>query len=181
MRNHNRLKKALWTIAAVIGAQAALVIIYLHLNPDRGAPVEKAERLRQEAPVLIYRSRDGREHRLSELRGRGTLVHFWATWCPPCREELPALLDFARTRQIEVLAVSLDSEWASVIRFLNEDVPSPVVLGSPSGAARDFGVTDLPQTFVIDQAGWLRLRLRGPQNWRSHRVRATVREAAETG
>ena len=161
-------------MAMLLGVQVLFVGIYVAVEYRRddgeGATAlglsAATVSLRQAAPELIYRTRvDDSEHRLSALRGRPLVLHFWATWCPPCREELPGLLAFGEQANIEVLAVSLDPNWDSVRRFFNREPPRTVVLADGDVVGKAFEVGVLPVTYVVDASGDLRLRLAGPRDW----------------
>lgn len=169
------MKRALLALLVLAWVQGLLVGGYFLLGRDAGpgASVD-AEPLDAPAPELVYRTAAGEERRLSALRGQPVLVHFWATWCPPCREELPGLLALADAGEIPVLAVSVDPAWEPVRRFLGGHVPPAVVTASSDAVARDFGVTELPRTFLVDAGGRLRLGFAGARDWRAPALRQAV-------
>jgi thiol-disulfide isomerase/thioredoxin len=110
--------------------------------------------------------------------GQFQLIHFWATWCPPCRTELPAILHLARRNhgRLHVWAVSTDREWSSVERFIGGPVPSMLVRDPTGEAARIYGVTDLPDSYLIDPQGRVRARFSGAQDWSSPEMDRILRE-----
>lgn len=120
-----------------------------------------------QVPDLALRRQDAELTLSDALNGAPVLVHFWATWCPPCVEELPSLLAYARSTGTPVLAVSVDEDWASLRAFLGDAVPPEVLLADGAEVARLFDVRELPVTFVVDADGWLRWRLDGAQDWTS--------------
>jgi thiol-disulfide isomerase/thioredoxin len=76
----------------------------------------------RQAPEFRLKEESGRERTLSELRGKITLVHFWASWCPPCISEMPQVLDLAKQfegRPFEVVLVSLDEGWKDTLKVLS--------------------------------------------------------------
>lgn len=117
--------------------------------------------------------RDGRVHRLSALRGRPLLLNFWSKDCPPCVEELPALvrLDLvARERgTFSVVTVTVDASWAEVRRLFPDTPPPLLVLFDPERAVVQelYGTRRFPETFLIDSGGNIRARFDGQRNWDS--------------
>jgi peroxiredoxin len=100
---------------------------------------------------------DGAKLTLSELRGEVVVVNFWASWCRPCRRELPALdelhADIAK-RGGRVLAVSIDHELDNARRFVRtHELGLPVVHDGPDGLARQLDLRAVPFTLVLDRSG----------------------------
>ena len=132
------MKRTLATVAALVVAQALMLGVWytVERTRDLGAEPEAQQEVARQrtvpmdrpAPDLTLRRRDGSLLRLSETQGRPLLLHFWATWCPPCRDELPALLAYAADAELSVLAVSLDQNWSAIRRFLGSDPPPAVLL-----------------------------------------------------
>jgi thiol-disulfide isomerase/thioredoxin len=181
MDNNESTKKDLPAILLLLGILVVFAAVYLWMRHDAPAPGESvgAERVSGPAPELAYRTHAGLEQRLSALRGRPVLVHFWATWCPPCRDELPGLLDLAASGEITVLAVSLDGDWDRVRHFLDGEAPAAVVLAAPGTEPERFGVTGFPETYLVDARGQLRQRFSGPRDWRSDAMREAVTTLAD--
>ncbi|MES2639611.1 MAG: TlpA disulfide reductase family protein [Myxococcota bacterium] len=99
---------------------------------------------------------------------RDGLLHVWATWCAPCRDELPDLLDAAREAGVPLVAFSVDESPASVSAFFGGQVPAEVV--RDPGIAAATGVWDLPATFRVDD-GRLVERIDGAREWSSEGAR----------
>jgi peroxiredoxin len=118
----------------------------------------KPDKDRHAAPDFALKDADGKTVHLSEYRGKAVLLDFWATWCPPCKLEIPWLIDLERKnkdRGFEVLGVSMDDEgWEVVKPFMKEvGMNYRVVIGNDSTAEMYGGVESLPTTFMIDREG----------------------------
>ncbi|MCC7382057.1 MAG: TlpA family protein disulfide reductase [Deltaproteobacteria bacterium] len=181
-------RRALLGVGALVLLQGVAVLIYLGVERSRevSEPFEY-ERLKEArpAPALLLERPDGSVLDLAELRGRPTLLHFWATWCPPCKEELPALLELSRALPAEsrpqVLAVSLDADWAAIRAFFGAEVPGAIVRDRSSDAHRTLGVSELPDTFLVTSSGVISVRFRGARRWSSRAARAFLRRELGPG
>jgi thiol-disulfide isomerase/thioredoxin len=111
------------------------------------------------APALRLRDLDDRPQDLADLSGRLVLVNFWATWCPPCRREMPSLerlYQQLRDRGLTVLAVDVGEDADTVFAFTGQLEPAPsfpLLLDPDSRAAQDWQVKGLPTSFLIDRQG----------------------------
>lgn len=179
-------RTSLLRIGGVLGfllvAQAIAVLVYQHVDGRRNrgnqAPPEyEALRSEPEAPDLELERPDGSVVRLSQLRGTPVLLHFWATWCPPCREELPALItcvrEINREQSVQLLAVSVDRDWAPVRRFFGGEASPEVVRDRTNGYLR-YEVSHLPDTYLVSAAGRLTARFGGARNWHTREYRALL-------
>ena len=122
-------------------------------------------RLGGQAPDFEWTTPAGQLRRLSELRGRTVVVNFWATWCAPCREEMPALDRVARSDpKLVVLAIDLDESAGKVDGFLESyriGTAEPIIDAGKKVATR-YAVVGLPTTFFIGPDGTVRhLEIRG--------------------
>ena len=129
-------------------------------------------------PALALRDLEGREHRLADYRGKVVLVNFWATWCEPCREEMPSMQRLRASlagRPFEVLAINLAESESKVRRFL-EQMPLrfPVLLDRDSGVAKAWRARILPVSFVIGPDGQIRYTALGELDWNEEKVRRAI-------
>ena len=112
----------------------------------------------------------GHTVQLSALRGRVVFINVWATWCPPCIEEMPTiqrLYDLLHERGLEVLAVSLDALGMQVVGpFVREHQLSfPVLIDTQSKIERLYRTGGVPESFIVDKQGRLVEKIVGPRDW----------------
>jgi thiol-disulfide isomerase/thioredoxin len=129
-------------------------------------------------PALSLVDLAGREHRLADYKGKVVLVNFWATWCEPCREEMPSMKRLRASlagRPFEVLAVNL-GEPASRIRGFLEQVPLdfPVLLDRDSATAKAWRARVLPVSFVVGPDGAIRYSAIGELDWSDEKVSRAI-------
>ena len=134
-------------------------------TPD-GAPA--IPRAGAPAPDFRAMTLEGKPVSLRDYRGKVVLVNFWATWCGPCRDELPALSEAYRERKDEgfaVLAVDVREEEGDVRRFLQDiPVPFPVLLDGDGAIYNRYAVVALPTSFFVDEDGVIRAVVVGNMN-----------------
>jgi cytochrome c biogenesis protein CcmG/thiol:disulfide interchange protein DsbE len=106
---------------------------------------------------------------LNQYRGQIVLVNFWATWCPPCVEELPSLMNLQermKGRGIVVVGVSIDVDGDAYHRFLKLHNINFVTVRDPEQkVSRMYGTSGWPETYIIDRQGVLRRKFVGPVDW----------------
>ena len=126
---------------------------------------------RQPVPSLEAVDLEGKTWRLADLRGRAVLLNFWASWCPPCRAEMPSLQDMAAIygpEKIVVLAINFKESAAQAAQFVKASGLNLSVLLDPAGdMARQWGARLFPTTVLIDADGKPRQRIRGEVDWTS--------------
>ncbi len=133
-----------------------------------GAAIEKSP-----APDLTVTDLKGAPVSLSSLKGTVVLLNFWATWCPPCREEIPSMIKLAGAmagKPFRMLAVSIDEGGVGAVEaYLKESGSAalPVYMDKENSAARTYGITGVPETFIIDKSGILVKKVIGPMDWNS--------------
>jgi peroxiredoxin len=113
---------------------------------------------RKPAPDFTLPDANGVSVKLSDFKGRVVLLNFWATWCGPCKMEIPWLIEFEKTykdRGFAIIGVSMDEDgWKAVMPFVAQKaINYPVVVGDDRVAQLYGGIDSLPSTFLIDREG----------------------------
>jgi peroxiredoxin len=147
--------------AALIAAVAAAFVVGLFIGRPSSGPdalVVTPDKDRHEAPDFTLKDADGKFVKFSDYRGKVVLLNFWATWCTPCRLEIPWFTDMERqnrSKGLEVVGISMDDEgWTVVKPFLTDlNVNYRVLMGDDSTAKKYGGIDSLPTSFLIDRAG----------------------------
>jgi protein-S-isoprenylcysteine O-methyltransferase Ste14/thiol-disulfide isomerase/thioredoxin len=177
-----RYLRPLLILVAIATAQGVLLLSYRLVEEGRRKPSPVTflhERLPGRAlPEIALHDARGAQVPLAELRGRPVLLHFWATWCPPCRDELPGLLDLGRELERKhgpkLIALVLDDDWAKVNTFFGGAIPAEVLHDSTGLLAKAFEVGVLPETFLIEADRSQVLRFAGARQWDGEAARAVL-------
>ena len=132
-------------------------------------------------PSLPITDRSGGVTDLTDVKGKILIVHFWATWCPPCVEELPALSGFwekYRGRDdIALYAISVDKDWKTVEGFSAKNPHSlPLYLDSRAETAKRFGSEQYPETYIVNRNGRVLFRVQGPVSWNDPEVAQRIEQ-----
>ncbi len=135
------------------------------------------------APALSLEGVDGRPLRLEDLRGKVVFLNFWATWCVPCRQEMPTMERLYRDYResgLAVVAVNFKEAKGEVKRFFEEfHLNFPAVLDSEGNAARAYAVRALPVTFLLSRDGLILWRAIGSRDWDSPDSRAYFKQVLQ--
>ncbi|OGR00251.1 MAG: hypothetical protein A2511_03060 [Deltaproteobacteria bacterium RIFOXYD12_FULL_50_9] len=154
----------------------SIFFIYSCREPSPGA---SSAELGKPAPNFKLGDSKGRVWNLADLKGNVIFLNFWATWCPPCREEMPSM---------EALNRSLDSVPFQMLTILNNDDPAqadtflrklnsnlPVLVDADGRTAAAYGITGVPETFIIDAKGILRKKIIGGHDWNSQPAKDLIK------
>ena len=164
-----------WIAAIIIGAIAlaslaallfpSLPVANLFTGPTQVGVIRRviddpssAPRIGAAAPDFEWNAPNGKTEKLSDLRGKTVVITFWATWCEPCRAEMPAMQRVARSTDATFLAVDLLEDGAKVRSFFDSlalDRLTPL-LDLEGAVTRKYAVLELPQTFFLDAQGTIR-------------------------
>jgi len=154
-----------WLIPIVLAAVCAGA--YIVARHHRRATLSgTGSRQGQVAPEFSLQDLAGQTVTLANYRGKVVLLNFWATWCEPCRQEIPALVQLqSNHRHLQILGISLDDSAEPVRTFKNEfKINYPVAIGDAALATKYGGILGLPVSFVIDCDGRVSSRRIGEAN-----------------
>jgi thiol-disulfide isomerase/thioredoxin len=137
-------------------------------------------------PQISFEDGQGRKHTLAEFRGRTVLLNIWATWCVPCRKEMPAL---DRLEQklggpgFEVLALSIDTQGVAPVRRFYDEIgirTLAIYVDSTTRSSDMLGVIGIPTTLLVDPQGREVARRTGPAEWDSPEALAVLAKQVES-
>ena len=143
-----------------------------------GSPLNADNIISSSAPDFALKDANNKTVSLSAFRGKVVLLNFWATWCPPCRAEMPALNKLYRSlkqRGLVVIAVSTDRSMEHMKDFLEKNrVDFPVVFDANRTTARQYRVFSMPTTFLIDKNGIIAEKFYGEYEWNEPETKGKI-------
>lgn len=154
------MTKRLWNGLVVLVALAGVAWIQYSRVPDENEIVARvAAHVNFQAPDFTLTSLDGKRVTLSDYRGKIVLLNFWATWCPPCRSEMPDIQAVADEYSSDLVVLAIDNaESKDIVEpFVRElELKFVVLLDSTGALSQIYNVQGLPTTYLIDRAGIVR-------------------------
>ena len=159
-------KKYLVLAVLVVAVSALVLFAITKQGPRETRIIGEGD----QAPEFRLSTLDGKQIHLSDFRGKVVILHFWATWCPPCVEELPVLDRFSRSMSgadIQFLAVSVDEGGAEAVApFMKKNALTiPVLLDPGASVSHSYGTFKFPETYLLDRNGVVRYKVIGPADW----------------
>lgn len=139
------------------------------LHPVKGQPP---------APDFELKDIDGSIHKLTDYRGKVVIVNFWATWCPPCRFELPSmerLWQKTKDRGVMMLAINLGEDADTIFTFTSDyPVSFPLLLDPDSSVTKEYSVLGIPTSYVINPQGQIIYRAVGTREWDDEQLTGAI-------
>ena len=162
-------------LVILLTAVALLPACSKEKSPTKSGAVSAAKAVEgAAAPEFTVKDLDGKDVTLSSLKGSVVLVNFWATWCPPCKEEIPSMIKLNQAmtgKAFRMLAISIDEGGKEAIDSIfkgNRDLPT--YLDTEAKVSQLYGTTGVPETFIVDKQGKIRKKIVGGIDWSAAEV-----------
>jgi peroxiredoxin len=159
---------------------ATIVVVFASPSYRQGEPSIAGTRA-HDFPMQL----DGKAEHLSDLRGKVVILNFWASWCPPCIDEIASLnaLQFRiEPRGATILGVSIDEDPAAYEKFLHQyNVIFPTFRDPSQSIATTYGTKMWPETYIIGPDGRIARKIVGPQDWSSNEIVSYIESLIPSG
>ena len=184
-----RPRRAALAPARAVGLAASAVVFYLATSERPAGPRSGVGWANSPEPVpeIRFQGADGELHTLSDFRGKVVLLNVWATWCAPCRKEMPALDRLQQTlggAEFEVIALSIDSGGAAAVRRFYDEIgirSLALYVDSTMAASGKLRTVGIPTTLLLDREGRERWHKTGPEEWDSPEIVESLRAKLRGG
>ena len=169
----------------VIITASIFVISGATASPSAGEKPQTLTKIDGPPPAPDFRLEDqgGNFISLAELKGNVVIINFWATWCPPCREEMPSMQrawEMLQSDKVKMLAINVGEDSDTIFTFTADyPVTFPLIMDKTASVTRDYGVRGLPATFIITPHGNIVYRVIGTREWDDPEVLAQIRALQE--
>ena len=155
----------------------AIAAAALFLLPEKKS-YEQIASIGKPAPDFAYNDAKGKLWKLADLKGKVVFINFWATWCVTCKGEMPSKETLYKTMQgkpFQMLGMLFRDDPSNLAKYYKTQKVSPPTLISPNNeAAKLFGITGVPETFLVDKEGIVREKFIGPKEWDDPEIIATI-------
>jgi thiol-disulfide isomerase/thioredoxin len=150
-------------------------------SPAKSAAVSASKAVEgAAAPDFTVKDLVGKDVTLSALKGSVVLVNFWATWCPPCKEEIPSMIKLNKAmagKAFRMLAISIDEGGKEAVdNFFKGSKDLPCYLDAEAKTSQLYGTTGVPETFIVDKQGIIQKKIVGGMDWSNPEVIAYLDE-----
>lgn len=164
-------KGTILTVILVLG----LGIIFFSVSRDRDGKDRPKAVIGLNAPGLSLKDASGNALNPGELKDTVVFINFWASWCQPCRDEMPSIQGlydhFKENKKFRVITVLYNDAYESAARYLKENnLDLPVLIDGGGKSAKAYGITGVPETYIIDKKGILIKKFTGPAEWNSPKI-----------
>jgi peroxiredoxin len=170
-------RKNIQLVLTILFVLITSVVLIVFLREEKDSTLKTVRPIQPgvEAPLFTYPDLNGKEVSLADHRGKVVVVNVWATWCPPCRQEMPSmqkLYEKFKGENFEILAVSIDSEGSEAVTpFMRKmNLTFPALLDPGETIRSLYGITGVPESFIIDKKGIVLEKIIGPINWATPEV-----------
>lgn len=177
LKKKDSTKKYIWLYLALFCAAILTFLDHLNENPlfvdkVRAGENAKGKATGYAAPDFTLKTLDGKRDTLSNHKGQVVVLNIWATWCGPCRVEMPSLESLHRrfrSEGVAVLAVSVDKGADSTVKAFVDDyqLSFPILMDADGQVERLYPAFSIPVTYVLDKAGRIVAKVDGAKNWGS--------------
>ena len=155
-----------WLLVVFVALIAAWAGTELYRSSSTTDP--ESDRTVAQLLGMPFTTAEGQAIKLADWQGRILVVNFWATWCPPCVNEMPLLQEVYNNRKgegIEVIGINYNEDYERVKKFISEKgVVFTILIDSDLKVSMDYGVIGLPVTFFIDREGRIKEKFKGELN-----------------
>ena len=181
-----KTKKFNYRAVVLVFLVVAAVVIMFALKQNNPYLKFSPLRVGQPAPDFTLPGLDGKMVSLSDYRGHVVLVNVWATWCPPCVDEMPSmerLYQELKDENFEIVAISIDAMGAeAVASFMEKNNLNFAALLDPEGTIKSvYQITGVPESFIVNKKGILVEKIIGPRNWAAPEVVKYFRDLIRKG
>lgn len=162
--------KAIVLISILIAG--AIVLIY---TGKRGGDLPRTKAfVGLNAPELSLKDTSGNTYTLHALKGTVLFINFWASWCEPCKAEMPSIQAlyerFKDNKRFQMLTVLYNDDYSKAVNYMKENrLQFPLLTDNDGVTATAYGITGVPETYIVDKNGILKKRVLGPEDWTSPR------------